>query len=299
MNLKILSSFFIFALVLAVPQVHGQLESGEKINHELLEIIIKSDGKVNVIHKIKNLNEPGVLDFVKGTVSKVKVTNELGMTETFEITDQANGLPILEEQGKLTVEYELTDALVITDDDVWTLNYRYLETTVFVLPENVELLFVNDRALHMEQEKKFACHGCQVVLEYSMDKPEIIKQVTWEEKEFDVTISSFMEIENFEFSQPEKKITFTTKEDEKFVTVIIPVELLWGPYIVLLNEEKIPFHEYNNNGTHSWLNINPNNSGEIVIVGTTVVPEFSLFLPLAIGFMTIIMVPLVRKINLH
>ena len=298
MNLKIFSSFFIFALILVVPQAHGQSESSEKINHELLEVIIKPDGKVNVIHKIKNLNEPGVLDFVNGTVSKVKVTNQLGMTETFEVTSQTNGLPILEDQGKLTIEYELTDALIITDN-VWTLSYRYLETTVFVLPESVEFLFVNDRPLYLEQEKIFACHGCQVVLEYSINEPEIIEQVTWEEKEFDVTISSFMEIENFEFSQPERKITFTTSEDDQFVTVVIPLELLWGPYIVLLDDEKIPFHEYNSNGTHSWLNIKPSNSGEIAIIGTTVVPEFSLFLPLAIGFMVVLMVPLVRKINLH
>ena len=298
MNLKILSSFFIFTLIIAIPQAYGQSESGEKINHELLEVTIKSDGKVNVVHKIKNLNEPGVLDFVKGTVSKVKVTNQLGMTETFEMTSQTNGLPILEDQGKLTIEYELADALAITDN-VWTLNYRYLETTVFALPESVEFLLVNDRPLYLEEEKRFVCHGCQVILEYSINEPETIEQVTWEEKEFDVTISSFTTIENFEFSQPEKEITFTTRDDEQFVTVIIPLELLWGPYIVLLDEEKIPFHEYKNNGTHSWLNIKPNNSGEIAIIGTTVVPEFSLFLPLAIGFMVIIMVPLVRKINLH
>ena len=298
MNLKILSSFFIFALILAIPQAYGQSELSGKINHELLEITIKPDGKVNVVHKIKNLNEPGILDLVNGTISKVKITNQLGMTETFEMTSQANGLPILEDQGKLTIEYELADVLAITDN-VWTLNYRYLETTVFVLPESVDFLFANDRPLHLEEGKKFACHGCQVVLEYSLNEPVTIEQVTWEEKEFDVTISSFMKIENFEFSQPEKKITFTTKDDKQFVTVIIPLELLWGPYIVLLDEENIPFHEYNNNGTHSWINIKPNNSGEIAIIGTTVVPEFSLFLPLVIGFMTIIMIPLVRKINLH
>ena len=298
MNLKILSSFFIFTLILAVPQAYGQSESGEKINHELLEVTIKSDGKVNVVHKIKNLNEAGILDLVDGTISKVKVTNQLGIIETFEITSQTNSIPILEGQGKLTIEYELTDALIITDN-VWTLNYLYLETTVFVLPENVELLFANDRPLYLEQEKRFACHGCQVILEYSINEPETIEQVTWEEEKFDVTFSSFNTIENFEFSQPEKKITFTTKEDDQFVTVVIPLELLWGPYIVLLDEEKIPFHEYNNNGTHSWLNIKPDNSGEVAIIGTTVVPEFSLFLPLVIGFMIIMMVPLVRKINLH
>lgn len=298
MDLKILSSFFVIALILAVPQAYGQTEPDGKVNHELLEVTIKPDGKVSVVHKIKNLNEPGILDLVAGTISKVSVTNQLGMTETFEMHSQSSGLPILEDQGRLTIEYELVDALVMTDN-VWTLSYRYLERTVFVLPEDVEFLFVNDTPLYLEEEERFVCHGCQVVLEYSIDEPEIIEQVTWQEKEFDVSIRSFMGIEGFEFSQPEKRISFTTIGDDQFVTVVIPLELLWGPYIVLLDEEKIPFYEYNNNGTYSWLNIKPDDAGEIAIVGTTVVPEFSLFLPLAIGFIVIIMAPLVRKINLH
>ena len=36
-----------------------------------------------------------------------------------------------------------------------------------------------------------------------------------------------------------------------------------------MGDEKIFFHEYINNGTHVWLNIRPDNSGNVSIIGTT------------------------------
>jgi len=74
---------------------------------------------------------------------------------------------------------------------------------------------------------------------------------------------------------------------------------LWSPYVVLLDDEKIFFNEYINNGTHVWINMKPETTGEIIIIGTTVVPEFPIIAPLAIGFLMIMIMPFVRKFNLH
>jgi hypothetical protein len=43
----------------------------------------------------------------------------------------------------------------------------------------------------------------------------------------------------------------------------------------------------------------PELTGEITIIGTTVIPEFSMFIPLIMGFLIILTVPFVKKINLH
>ena len=75
--------------------------------------------------------------------------------------------------------------------------------------------------------------------------------------------------------------------------------MLWGPYAVFLNDEKIDFHEYINNGTHAWLNIRPENTGEVTIIGTTVIPEFPIITPLAIGFLVIVITPLIKRVNLR
>jgi hypothetical protein len=138
-----------------------------------------------------------------------------------------------------------------------------------------------------------------MILEYSLDEPKTIEYVNWEDKKFEVEMISFAEIENFEFSQPTKKISFKVNDGNQFVTAVIPLELLWGPYAVFQDDEKIYFHEYVNNGTHVWLNMRPDTAGNITIIGTTVVPEFPIIAPLAVGFLMILVVPLIRKFNLH
>ncbi len=75
--------------------------------------------------------------------------------------------------------------------------------------------------------------------------------------------------------------------------------MLWEPYSIFLNDEKIFFREVNNNGTHVWLNMKPEATGEIIIIGTTVIPEFPIIAPLAVGFLMILVVPFMRKFNLH
>jgi hypothetical protein len=138
-----------------------------------------------------------------------------------------------------------------------------------------------------------------MILEYSFDEQKIINHVTWEEKKFDVEINTLAEIEEFNFDQPSKKINFRVNGDNQSVSIIIPLELLWNPYLVYLDDEKIIFHEYMNNGTHVWLNIRPETTGEISIIGTTVVPEFPVIAPLAIGFLIMMMTPLIKKFSLR
>jgi len=143
------------------------------------------------------------------------------------------------------------------------------------------------------------CHGCQMVLEYSINEPKIFKNIKWEDKEFVVEIRSYSNIDNFIFDQSTKSITFDISKENRFVTTVIPLELLWEPYVVFLDDEKIHANKFNNNGTHVWLNIKPETAGEIIIVGTTVIPEFPIIAPLAIGFLMILTVPVMRKFSLR
>jgi hypothetical protein len=43
----------------------------------------------------------------------------------------------------------------------------------------------------------------------------------------------------------------------------------------------------------------PESPGEIIIIGTTVIPEFSMFLPLIMGFLVVLTVPFMKKFSLH
>ncbi|MGI0097993.1 MAG: hypothetical protein ACREAJ_06360, partial [Nitrosopumilaceae archaeon] len=87
------------------------------------------------------------------------------------------------------------------------------------------------------------------------------------------------------------------EEDNQLITLIIPLELLWSPYEVYLDDQKILKHEFFSNQTHAWLNIRPETSGTIQIIGTTVVPEFPILSPLFIGIAIIIGLQLKNRIN--
>ena len=76
-------------------------------------------------------------------------------------------------------------------------------------------------------------------------------------------------------------------------------ELLGGPYVTLLNDEQIKYSKFIRDGNIVSLNLKPEMPGQITIIGTTVIPEFSMFIPLIMGFMIILMVPMMRKFTLR
>ena len=115
----------------------------------------------------------------------------------------------------------------------------------------------------------------------------------------DVVIITDSKIEKFDFNQPEKNISFQMNDENKFVTIMMSEELLGGPYVVLLDENQIRFSKFVTEENLVLLNIKPEMPGQITIIGTTVIPEFSMFIPLIMGFMIILMVPMMRKFTLR
>jgi hypothetical protein len=298
MNTKIFGFLIILLMISIIPIVDAQISIGEKAIQKSVEIIINSAGDVHVKHVVKSSNFPNDLELIIGTVSNLSVTNEQGEEKLFSITGDNNGVLIQPSGNDSIIEYDL-DQVLFQKNDVWTWDFRYLELTTFIFPEEIELIFVNENPVILGEEKGITCHGCQMVLEYSIDEPKIFKDIKWEDKEFVVEIRSHSNINNFIFDQPTKSIIFDISKDTRYVTTIIPLELLWEPYLVFLDDKKIDQHKFKNNGTHIWLNMKPETSGEIIIVGATVIPEFPIIAPLAIGFLMILTVPLMRKFSLR
>lgn len=298
MNTKILGFLVILCMISIVPVADAQISIGEKASQKSVQVTIGSDGEVHVKHVVRSSNVPVQVELILGTVSNLSVTDEQGKEKQVSVIGDNSGVLILPSQENSIVEYNLDQALS-QKDTVWTWDFTYGETTSFIVPEEADLIFVNENIVYLDKTKGILCHGCQMVLEYSINEPKIFKNVKWEDKEFVVEIRSHSNIDEFIFDQPTKSIIFDVFEENRFVTAIIPLELLWEPYSVFLDNEKIDFYEYINNGTHVWLNMKPETSGEIAIIGTTVVPEFPIIAPLAIGFLMILVIPLIRKVNLR
>jgi len=298
MNMKVFGFLVILLIICVIPVADAQISIGQKADQRSIQVVINSVGEVHVKHVVASSHTPRQVDLIDGTVSDLSVTNEQGEEKQFSVIGDNIGVLLLPSKGDSIVEYSLEDALS-QKDNVWTWSFRYIEDISFILPEEVDLLFVNENPVYLAVKKGISCHGCEIVLEYSINEPKIFKNVKWEDKEFVVEIRSHSNIDKFIFDQPAKSITFNISEENKFVTTIIPLELLWKPYLVFLDEEKIPYSVFNNDGTHIWLSMKPETSGEITIIGTTVIPEFPIIAPLAVGFLMILVVPLMKKFNLR
>ena len=298
MNRKI-ALFFIVSLALVIPSVSAQeINISEKVNQKSVKVIIDDDGGIHVKHVVNSSNSPKQMNLIEGIVQNLTITDEEGKKQALATVGNNDAVIILPSHNNSIVEYDLEQVL-LQKDNVWKWDFRYLETTSFFLPEELDLIFVNDRSIYLDDKKGFTCHGCEMTLEYSFNEPKKFIEVNWEDKKFLVEIRTFADIEDFDFDQAAKKIGFKITDSNQFVTIVIPLELLWEPYAVFLDDDKKLFHENRNNGTHAWVNLRPDTAGEITIIGTTVVPEFPIIAPLAIGFLIILMIPLMRKLSLH
>ena len=269
MNSKI-AIFIIISLILVIPSASAQeINIGEKAVQKSIQVVISDEGDIHVTHVVKSTGSPKQMNLIDGTIENLIITNEKGQEQPVTVIGDNDSVLIFPSGSDSIVEYDLKDVLFLKDN-LWTLDFLYLETTTFLFPEKLDLIFVNDRPVFLDDKKGISCYGCQMILKYSLDQQKNIEYVNWENKEFAVEIVTFAEIENFDFNQPSKEINFKVNDDNQFLTTIIPLELLQKPFTVFLNEEEVFFYDYNNNGTHVWINIKPDTAGEISIIGTTV-----------------------------
>lgn len=296
----------ILTIVLTIPVVYAQLSLGVPADHKLITITITEKGDVHVIHEIKKPRGIVDVETIEGIVSNVTVTDtegnyvEFGTTGTEGIT----GITVFSSQDDVIIEYDLEGVLFL-EDNLWRWDYFNSETTKIIFPKDVDLLFVNDRPVMLQNAKGITCYGkshytlCSASIEYVINEPTKNIQVKWEDKEFIVGMRTLTEISSFNFNQSSRKISFDVNDDNQLITLIIPLELLWGPYEVFHGEEKILNHEFFSNETYSWLSFRPESSGPIEIIGTTVVPEFPVLTPLVVGIALIIALQLKNKLSLH
>ena len=306
MNKNIFLIVAVFSLILVIPMSHAQLTIGGNAEQKLIEMKLDIDGTVSVKHVVSSSNMPVTVQLFSGTISNLVIINEKG-EDMFE--NGANAGIAYDPQGNQSIvifpskqnsiiEYNLES--IIPEDNLLTIQTSYAETYSIIFSDEIEMIFLNNNIIFLENKKGVSLnYGGSATIQYYSNTPKIIKEVQWEENKFDVEIITDSKIDKFNFEQTSKSISFQVNEEDKFVTIIMSEELLGGPYLIFLDDEKIKFNKTMKNENNIVLNIKPEVSGEIVIIGTTVIPEFSMFIPLIMGFFIILTMPLIKKINLH
>ncbi len=283
-------TFTILTIVLfsSFPQLFAQQISLGDLANQDLEISITENGEVHVIHNIVQSSNIQQVMFVNGTYSDLKVTDVDGNEPTYSvITSPSEFITLFPTSQDVIVEYDLQDVLYLKNG-TWRWDFVYLADTVFYFPEKVDLLFANANPVLIEGHKGMKCHGCQVTIEYVIDEPIFNQIVKWEDEEFTVVFRTLSEITLFTFDQPRRMIIFDINEPDQFVTMFIPLELLWNPYDVYLNGKNINKNRFLVNETHVGISVKPHTSGTISIIGTSAVPEFPIFIPLFVALTAVI-----------
>jgi hypothetical protein len=296
---KIFALIVMFGLFFSMSEAFGQLTFGDKAQQNI-EIRIDGNGTAHVTHNAKaDAKTAQQVETIAGTMSNLSVTDKDGNAVQYLTLEKYPIDIVLPPSSRdiVLIKYDLSD-FVVLKEGVWTLNWSSTQLTNFYFPAGVDIIWVNDRPVYVG-EKGIRHHGGNMMLEYVTDEPVILKPITWEDKKFDVAVRTLTDINTFQFSQPSKTITFDIPDKNSLVVAIIPLELLWEPYDVYVNGNQTFNVEFYNNGTHVWLGFRPDTNGAISIVGTTVVPEFPLFVPFVIGIAVVLALQFRSKFNFN
>ena len=299
MNKIIFLSLMIFALI-AVPIASAQL--GAPAYQKSTHLIIDELNNIEAKHVIGFSNDPVMINLFEGAIPEsITVTNEDGKELEFAIAGMGayGAVTIFTATENTIIKYNLKDMFWYSDN-LLTLNVGYPKTFGILFPEKIDQIFLNDQMIQIGDKKGISINGGGYVnVEYYSEMPKKIQEVQWKEDKFNVEIITDSKINEFNFDQKSKSISFQINEKNKFVTINMEEKLLGGPYVILLNDEQIKYSKYFIKENHISLSMKPESSGEIIIIGTTVIPEFSMFIPLIMGFVIILTVPLMRKVSLH
>ena len=299
MNKIIFSSLMIFALI-AVPVANAQF--GAPAYQKSTHLIIDELNNIEAKHVIGFSNDPVMINLFEGAITEsITVTNEDGKELEFAIVGMGDygSVTIFTATENTIIKYNLKDMFWYSDN-LLTLNVGYPKTFGILFSEKTDQIFLNDQIIQLGDKKGISINGGGYVnVDYYSEMPKIIQEVQWKEDKFDVEIITDSEIDEFNFDQESKSISFQVNEKNKFVTISIEEELLGGPYVILLNDEKIKYSKYSIKENHISLSMKPESPGQITIIGTTVIPEFSMFIPLIMGFVIILTVPFMKKFSLH
>ena len=299
MNQKIFLSLMIFALI-SVPIANAQL--GAPAYQKSSQLIIDEFNNIEAKHVIGFSNDPVRVNLFEGAITdSITVTNENGTELEFAIVGMGDygSVTIFSADENTIIKYNVKDIFRYSDNLI-TLNIGYPKTFGILFSEKIDQIFLGNQIIQLGDKKGISINGGGYVnVEYYSEMQKKIQEVQWKEDKFNVEIITDSKIDEFNFDQESKSISFQVNEKNEFVTINMEEKLLGGPYVILLDNEKIEFSQYSIKENYISLAMKPESSGEIMIIGTTVIPEFSMFIPLIMGFMIILTVPLMKKFSLR
>jgi len=269
MNNNIYLIVLFLALITVIPTVSAQLSLGIEANQKLIEVKLNKSEIVNVKHVIAASSMPVSVNLFDVMIPEsITVTNDNGDKKEFGLTDDGKGnvsITIFPSKSDVIIKYDLEDASTLYEN-LWTVRIGYSETFSILFSEEIDLFFLNNNIIQLENKNGILVNnGGNAIIQYYDKIPKIIEEIKWDENEFNVEIITNSKIDEFNFNQESKSISFQVNEKKKFVTVTMEEELIGSPYTILLNDEKIKYTKSISKENYVSLSIKPQAVGEIMI----------------------------------
>ncbi len=297
----------LLALVIAVAAfsttaAFGQISIGGAPIEDI-KVSIDGNGTAHVVHIVAG-NATGAVhvETISGSLTNLSVTDQANNTVQYSTISQSPmTILLLPTQRSVTlVKYDIPNA-VSNDNGVWKWNYYEpsdASFTDFYFPKGVDMVWSKNTPVYIG-DKGMRQIGNGVELAYVINEPETIQTVQWQNQTFNVGVRTMANAGAPVFDQSAKSYAFNIDKADSFVTVIIPKALLWGPYQSTINTKPTLADSFHDNGTYAWIGMRPNETGTIQITGTTTIPEFPMFVPLAIAISAVVALRFSNRLNFH
>jgi len=259
----------VLALITVIPAASAQLSLGTEANQKLIEVKLNKSEIVNVKHIISASGVPVSVNLFDGVITEsIIVTNSNGDENQFGLVGYGEALEsitIFPSESDIIIKYNLEDAST-SYENLWTVRIGYSETFDILFSKEIDMFFFNNTIIQLENKNGITANGGgNAIIQYYNKIPKIIEEVSWEQNKFDIEIITNSKIDNFNFNQESKSITFDINEKNKFLTISMEEELVGSPYVILLNNEKILYNKSLNKENYVLLSMKPQAVGEITI----------------------------------
>jgi hypothetical protein len=295
-------AFVIAVSIFSTTAAFGQLLIGGAPNEDL-KVLINGNGTAHVVHEVVgNATGPVHVEMIAGNLTNFSVTDQAGNTVQYSTINQSPmTILLLPTQRNVTlIKYDLPNA-VSNDNGVWKWMYYEPSDAVFTdfyFPKGVDMVWSKDTPVYIG-DKGLRQIGNGIDMAYIINEPEIIQTVQWENQAFNVGVRTLANAGSPVFDQSAKAYGFDVDRANSYVSIIMPKALLWGPYQATINTKPTLNSLFHDNGTYAWIGMKPNETGTLQITGTTAIPEFPMFVPLAIAISAVIALRFSNKLSFH
>jgi hypothetical protein len=272
MNNQIYLIVLVLSLITVIPTASAQLSLGVEANQKIIEAELNKSEIVNVKHVIAASGMPVNVNLFDGVIPEsIILTNDNGDGKEFGLANDGKGnisVTIFPSKSDIIIKYNIEDASTLYEN-LWTVRIEYSETFSVLFSEEIDLFFLNNNIIQLGNKNGISVNGGgNAVIQYYDKIPKIIEEIRFNEDKFNVEIITNSEIDEFNFNQASKSISFQVNEKKKFVTVTMEEELLGSPYAILLNDEKVPYTKSISKENYVSLSMKPQAVGEIIISGS-------------------------------